>query len=182
MPWSSIPPSPGARARSAETCRGTTPSSTRRTYAASPSCIRRAGSRLRGTSAGLVAPRGHRPICASLGVTSVELLPIHTFINDSHLLDKGLTQLLGLQHDRLLRARSALLRRRRLRCANSRRWWRACTTPASRSFSTSSTTTPPRATSSARRCRSRASTTPATTGCCPTSRATTSTTPAPATR
>jgi isoamylase len=25
----------------------------------------------------------------SLGVTSVELLPIHTFINDSHLLEKG---------------------------------------------------------------------------------------------
>ena len=26
---------------------------------------------------------------SSLGVTSVELLPIHTFIDDSHLLDKG---------------------------------------------------------------------------------------------
>ena len=31
----------------------------------------------------------------SLGVTSVELLPIHTFINDSHLLEKGLTNYWG---------------------------------------------------------------------------------------
>ena len=31
----------------------------------------------------------------SLGVTSVELLPIHTFVNDSHLLDKGLTNYWG---------------------------------------------------------------------------------------
>jgi glycogen operon protein len=31
----------------------------------------------------------------SLGVTSIELLPIHTFINDDHLLDKGLTNYWG---------------------------------------------------------------------------------------
>ncbi|SAK63215.1 glycogen debranching protein GlgX [Caballeronia catudaia] len=31
----------------------------------------------------------------SLGVTSVELLPIHAFVNDSHLLDKGLTNYWG---------------------------------------------------------------------------------------
>jgi isoamylase len=31
----------------------------------------------------------------SLGVTSVELLPIHTFINDSHLLERGLTNYWG---------------------------------------------------------------------------------------
>lgn len=31
----------------------------------------------------------------SLGVTSVELLPIHTFVNDSHLLEKGLTNYWG---------------------------------------------------------------------------------------
>ena len=30
-----------------------------------------------------------------LGVTSVELLPIQTFVNDSHLLDKGLTNYWG---------------------------------------------------------------------------------------
>jgi isoamylase len=32
---------------------------------------------------------------ASLGVTSIELLPIHTFINDSHLLERGLTNYWG---------------------------------------------------------------------------------------
>ncbi len=31
----------------------------------------------------------------SLGVTSIELLPIHTFINDNHLLEKGLTNYWG---------------------------------------------------------------------------------------
>ena len=31
----------------------------------------------------------------SLGVTSIELLPVHTFINDSHLLEKGLTNYWG---------------------------------------------------------------------------------------
>ena len=31
----------------------------------------------------------------SLGVTSVELLPIHTFVNDSNLLEKGLTNYWG---------------------------------------------------------------------------------------
>ena len=41
----------------------------------------------RGTYKGL----GHKAVVdnvKSLGVTSVELLPIHTFINDSHLLDE----------------------------------------------------------------------------------------------
>jgi isoamylase len=48
----------------------------------------------RGTYKGL----GVREIVSyikSLGVTSVELLPIHTFINDSYLLDKGLTNYWG---------------------------------------------------------------------------------------
>jgi isoamylase len=48
----------------------------------------------RGTYAGL----GHEAVAGyirSLGVTSVELLPIHSFINDSHLLEKGLTNYWG---------------------------------------------------------------------------------------
>jgi isoamylase len=48
----------------------------------------------RGTFAGL----GTKEVIdyiKSLGVTSVELLPIHTFINDSHLLEKGLTNYWG---------------------------------------------------------------------------------------
>ncbi|MCB8874557.1 glycogen debranching protein GlgX [Acidisoma silvae] len=48
----------------------------------------------RGTYAGL----GHKSVTdyiRSLGVTSVELLPIHSFINDSQLLEKGLTNYWG---------------------------------------------------------------------------------------
>src|SRR5690349_13249630 len=43
----------------------------------------------RGTFAGL-SVKEVIDYVKSLGVTSVELLPIHTFINDSHLLEKGL--------------------------------------------------------------------------------------------
>src|SRR5271165_492318 len=49
---------------------------------------------LRGTYAGL----GRKEVVdyiKSLGVTTVELLPIHAFVNDSHLLDKGLTNYWG---------------------------------------------------------------------------------------
>ncbi len=49
---------------------------------------------LRGTYAGL----GQRDVVdyiRSLGVTSVELLPVHTFVSDSYLLDKGLTNYWG---------------------------------------------------------------------------------------
>ena len=50
--------------------------------------------RLRGFYAGL----GSKPVVdyiRSLGVTTVELLPVHTFIDDSYLLDKGLTNYWG---------------------------------------------------------------------------------------
>ena len=49
---------------------------------------------LRGTYAGL----GRKEVVdyiRTLGVTSVELLPIHAFVNDSYLLDKGLTNYWG---------------------------------------------------------------------------------------
>ena len=49
---------------------------------------------LRGTYAGLATPEVIRHI-RDLGVTSVELLPIHTFINDGPLLEKGLTNYWG---------------------------------------------------------------------------------------
>jgi isoamylase len=48
----------------------------------------------RGTYAGLA----NKEVIAhlkNLGITSVELLPVHTFINDSHLLEKGLTNYWG---------------------------------------------------------------------------------------
>ena len=50
--------------------------------------------KLRGTYAGF----GSRPMVdylTALGVTSIELLPIHTFINDSNLLEKKLTNYWG---------------------------------------------------------------------------------------
>src|ERR1700734_162761 len=50
--------------------------------------------RLRGTYAGLGSKKAIEYI-KSLGVTSVELMPIHTFVNDSYLLDKGLTNYWG---------------------------------------------------------------------------------------
>jgi isoamylase len=49
---------------------------------------------LRGTYAGLAEPAVLDYIHA-LGVTSVELLPIHTFVTDSHLTEKGLTNYWG---------------------------------------------------------------------------------------
>ncbi|NTU84128.1 MAG: glycogen debranching protein GlgX [Chloroflexales bacterium] len=51
---------------------------------------------LRGTYAGLAS----KPVVAylkSLGVTAIELMPIHHFINDQHLIDKGLTNYWGYQ-------------------------------------------------------------------------------------
>src|ERR1700736_1122071 len=48
----------------------------------------------RGTFAGLSNPEVVSYI-RSLGVTSVELLPVFTFVNDRHLLDKGLTDYWG---------------------------------------------------------------------------------------
>jgi isoamylase len=49
---------------------------------------------LRGTFAGLTVPDVIKYI-KSLGITTVELLPIHMFVNDSYLLDKGLTNYWG---------------------------------------------------------------------------------------
>jgi isoamylase len=47
-----------------------------------------------GTFRGLTEPRVLEHI-RSLGVTAVELLPVHTFVNDSNLLDQGLTNYWG---------------------------------------------------------------------------------------
>jgi glycogen operon protein len=48
----------------------------------------------KGTYAGL-ATREVIDYVKSLGITSIELLPIHTFVNDNHLLEKGLTNYWG---------------------------------------------------------------------------------------
>ncbi len=49
---------------------------------------------LRGTFRGLTDPSVIRHL-KSIGVTAVELLPIHSFVNDDYLLDKGLTNFWG---------------------------------------------------------------------------------------
>lgn len=49
---------------------------------------------LRGTYAGLASAE-LMAYLTSLGVTTVELLPVHTFVDDSHLLDKGLKNYWG---------------------------------------------------------------------------------------
>jgi isoamylase len=50
--------------------------------------------RLRGTYAGLASEPAIRHL-AELGVTAVELLPVHHFLDDRHLIDRGLTNYWG---------------------------------------------------------------------------------------
>ncbi|HEV2675623.1 MAG TPA: glycogen debranching protein GlgX [Aliidongia sp.] len=50
--------------------------------------------RFRGTLSGLVAPRMLDHLC-KLGITAIELLPIHAFINDRHLIQQGKTNYWG---------------------------------------------------------------------------------------
>ena len=90
---SSIPPSPGA-ASARPQCPGSGPSSTRRMSAATR--MRHPASRadLRGTFAGLT----HHDVTEyirKLGVTAIELLPIHAFVDDSYLVEKGLRNYWG---------------------------------------------------------------------------------------
>ena len=66
-----------------------------------------------------------------LGVTAVELLPIHAFVDDGHLLEKGLTNYWGYNTIGFFAPEPALLRDRRAPPSSSR-WWPTCTTPASR--------------------------------------------------
>ena len=62
-------------------------------------------------------------ICSSLGVTAVELMPVHHHVDDRHLVENGAAQLLGLQHAGLLRSATDATpprSRRASRCKNSR--------------------------------------------------------------
>ena len=119
----------------------------------------------------------------SLGVTAVELLPVHQFVDRPASRRARAHELLGLQHDRLLRARRAL-RDARARQAGVRvqddgedaALGRHRGDPRRR-VQPHRRGQPPRA----RRCRCAASTTRRTTGSTPTTRATTSTSPARAT-
>src|SRR5690348_17952168 len=49
---------------------------------------------LRGTYAGLAAPASISYL-KSLGITAVELMPIHDFLDDKHLVDRGLKNYWG---------------------------------------------------------------------------------------
>ena len=65
---------------------------------------------LRGTYAGLASP-AVTDYLRDLGVTAVELLPIHQFCTEPAVADARPDQLLGLQLDRLLRPARGVLRR-----------------------------------------------------------------------
>ena len=132
---------------------------------------------LRGTYAGLA----HEAAIAhltGLGVTTVELLPVHQNVPESFLLGRGLTNYWGYNTIGFFAPHngySAAVRAGQpaARSPSSRRWWTRCTGPASKSSSTWCSTTPPRPARTARRCASAASTTPRTTGSSPATRAST---------
>ena len=91
---------------------------------------------LRGTYAGLAHPDsiGH---LTDLGVTTLELLPVHHFRSEPALVRPREGQLLGLQHARLLRAARGLRGGRVTRRAGARvqgHGPRRCTRPVSRSL------------------------------------------------
>lgn len=118
---------------------------------------------LRGSFRGLAAPAMIEHY-RRLGITAIELLPVHAFVDERMLVDRGLRQYWGYGTIGFF--------------APEPRYG----TPVSRSSWTWSTTTPARAIISARHCRSAASTTPRTTGFGRTRHAITRTSPAPATR
>ena len=115
--------------------RGATRSSTSCTSRASPQLHTGSPSELRGTYAGLAHPPAIDYL-KDLGVTAVELLPVHQFVTEPRPGAARADQLLGLQHDRLLRpARratpppaTAASRSREFKADGARR----CTPPASR--------------------------------------------------
>ena len=90
--WWSTTPSRGRRT-SAPTCPGRTPSSTRPTCAGSP-CATPTCRPQRGSFAAM----GSDPVIAHLqrlGVTTLELLPVHHFVSEHHLVQLGLTNYWG---------------------------------------------------------------------------------------
>ena len=126
-PWSSTPTSTGA-----STGRRSASTPTRVIYEAHVKGLTQTPSRHPGSNCAAPTPAIAHPVIIdhlkSLGVTAIELMPVHHFVNDSTLIDKGLSQLLGLQHDRVLRPRQRVLGQRHaaaVRCRSSRPWSRA---------------------------------------------------------
>ena len=117
---SSIDPASTGRATACRARRGTRRSSTRRTSRASRSCH---PGRARGPARHVRGPRvatRRSQHFKSLGVTAVELLPVHHIADESFLLERGPHELLGLQLDRLPRAARALRGDRHARRAGAR--------------------------------------------------------------
>ena len=135
---------------------------------------------LRGTYAGLgyEAATGY---LTGLGVTSVELLPVHQNVPEAFLTGRGLTNYWGYNtigyfaphngYSAAVRAGPAG------RSPSSRPWSTRCTGPAWRSSSTWSSTTPPKPARTAPHCASAASTTWPTTAPCQATPARTTTPP-----
>ena len=70
-----------------------------------------------------------------LGVTAIELMPVHQFVHDDTLLNKGLRNYWGYNTIGFLAPHngySAVRRPRPAGARSSRRWSARCTTPASR--------------------------------------------------
>jgi isoamylase len=86
---------------------------------------------LRVTFRGLVDPQVLEHL-RSLGVTAIELLPVHTFVNDNYLLEKGLTNYWGYNTISFFSPCGATPTFRTSRFQNSRRWSLGFTTPESR--------------------------------------------------
>ncbi len=140
---------------------------------------------LRGTYAGLAHEAAISHL-TQLGVTAVELLPVHEFVPEGFLTGRGLTNYWGYntigffapsqRYSAEVRAGPAT------RSWSSRPWSDRCTRPAWRSSWTWCSITPPKVTSWVRRCPSAVSTTRPTTVSTTGTRGTTSTPPAPGTR
>ncbi len=109
---------------------------------------------LRGTYAGLAHP-AVTGYLTDLGVTAVELLPVHQFVHDAHLLERGLRNYWGYNSIGFLAPHGGYSSAGRVaaRWTSSSRWSRLFMPPGSRSSSTSSTTIRPKATTSGPRCR-----------------------------
>ena len=141
--------------------------------------------KLRGTYAGL-AHEAAIGYLTDLGVTAVELLPVHHSVPESFLPARGLTNYWGYNtvgyfapnhgYSAAVRAGPAA------RWPSSRPWWTRCTRPASRCCSTWCSTTPAKPARAGPRCASAAWTIPRTTGSTRPTRAGTSTPPAAGTR
>ena len=111
---------------------------------------------LRGTYAGWADDAAIAHL-TGLGVTTVELLPVHQNVPESFLVQRGLTNYWGYNTIGFFAPHngySAAVRAGRpaARSPSSKRWWTRCTGPASRSCSTWCSITPPRPGRTAARC------------------------------